>query len=179
MSGRGRPRKWSPSQKSEALAIAAERGAAAASRETGIPAGSIRAWVSVATASVVALVPDAAVQVVDADGALRAWRERRPALLNACSVGAHEAVEACRRAVAEDRGRDARDLSVACGVLIDKAQLLAGAATARTESVTWHANARLGADDPERVRLRAEIEQMKAELAELGDDEEGPPDAAA
>lgn len=154
--------KWSAAQQSEALALAAERGPVEAARQLGIPDGTVRWWMHQQTeragkalATVGATMP-AEVDERDAQGRRSlSWHERQRPLVHALGVAASAAVEACQQAISEGRARDAKDLSICAGVLVDKAQLLSGFATSRTEGAHFHA----GVDDAEQARRIADLER--------------------
>lgn len=149
-------RKWTDAERTEAVRVFAEAGGPAAEEATGIPSATIRSWIhrsAVSGEAAVETVADATGVEVISDGPLRPWAERRGPLVHRLGQAAEQAVEATLDAVRVGRGRDARDLAVAAGILIDKAELLSGGATSRQESTSLNVTA-----------TRAEIERLRAEL---------------
>lgn len=179
--------RYSNAERAEALTLAAEVGAAEAGRRLGIDPGTIGKWRArlleraEAAAELVErhaepepeveaeeaapeppparVAPSAALaRLADTRGG---WSDRAPAIAQALAEVSANAVVALDRAVREGRGRDARDLSVALGVSIDKSLLLAGHPTSR--SVRHDVKHVVDEGRPERV-----TEQIEALRRELG-----------
>lgn len=64
------------------------------------------------------------------------WAERRAVMVEEIGAAAHMALAQCVNATSVGQGRDAKDFATTLGILVDKAQLLSGAATARSEHLT-------------------------------------------
>jgi hypothetical protein len=165
MSRKSRDR-WPDATRQEALAIAADAGFPAAHEATGVPLGTIKSWASRAGKVL------KAAGVVVSDG--MTWAERRDALVEGCITGAGEALAAVRAAMAEERYRDAKDVGIVYGILVDKLQLLSGHATSRHE--TYSITASLSEKETKEVEaqeaeqlasLEAERDHWRAELAAL------------
>jgi hypothetical protein len=143
--------------KAEALAIAAADSFVAAERATGVPAATVRSWARRAGQGVEVVLP------TDGRGVAVSWADRQLLLLDAASQRAAEAAEAVRRAIKANRPRDAKDYAITFGICSEKAILLGGRATSRSE--TYQVTATI--DDAEVRELEAETERLKQELAEL------------
>lgn len=124
------PRRYTKQQKATAVMAAEMVNAEAAAEQTGIPRSTIRRW----------LEDPELVEL------RQKTRESMAADMKALAMVALEALMGAIR-----RGElEGRDLIVALGVAIDKAQLLSGEATSRTETRDLTATL----DDHERARLR-------------------------
>ena len=110
-----------PATKSRALQRAAEVGAAQASRETGVPAGTIRAWR--ARDAEARAVSVASADVDDVERLRRIAAKSRQA--------AEQAIDRLNEVI--PHSKDPQRLSVSVGVLIDKAQMLADTVLALDE----------------------------------------------
>lgn len=150
-----------PAQRAEAVELAAKVGAAEAARRLGLPPANIRQWtkrMGDATASAVARFAPGIVTSTPGNR----WVDRRPVVADAAAMAADEALTALRSAIVKGDDRAAKNYSVTFGVLVDKVQLITGAATTRTESATVSVTYRASGDP-------AEMQQRIAELrAELG-----------
>ncbi len=120
-------RRYTPQQKAHALALYLEHGPAQAGRLTGIPSGTIRQWAK-RDGVTVTRGKKAAANVV---AATLSWQQRRYRILSVLGDAAEEFIAAGRGA--EDAGDRMKHITAAA-IVIDKAQLLDGAATARTET---------------------------------------------
>lgn len=119
---------YTPSQKAEALRLLAEVGKAEAARRSGIPAGTIAAWGS--RTGVSAPTPEAMRPQVEARQL--AWTERKVAIASGLGEAAQLAVEELTTRIRNKTIGD-RELIAALTALVDRAQLLTGEATSRTE----------------------------------------------
>jgi hypothetical protein len=146
---------WTQHKRAEALEVAARCGFAAASDATGVPSATIRSWARRAGHGVEVVLPT--------DGRPLSWAERQPLLLDAHSQAAAEAVQAAREAMRKGKARDAQHYAVVSGIATEKALLLGGRATVRSENYSVTATV----DDAEVRELDAETERLKQELAEL------------
>lgn len=119
-----------PEQKQEAIDLATTVGKAEAARRTGISPGTIGSWLTRAGLS--NADPEGRAQRITV--AQETWVERRADLGNRMGEIASDALEAIAERLADGKTSGVRDLSATLAVLVDKAQLLSGAATARTEA---------------------------------------------
>lgn len=135
-------KKHTDEQRAEALALYAEHGLAEAHRRTSIAKGTISSWAR--RTGVQTSAPGNMREANEA--AAMAWEQRRLALKDKLGQAVEEFVEAARR-VARGAGsaKDAQALMTAAAIGVDKAQLLAGGATARTEVDVSDPGARLAA----------------------------------
>lgn len=119
---------YTPEQKAHALALLAEVGKAEAARRTGIAAGTIASWGSRNGVS----APEAGkmAQQVTASWQIRkvALGEKLGTLCEKMAQGIDDRLDA--KSIA-----GVRDLAASIAILVDRAQLLTGGATARTEVV--------------------------------------------
>lgn len=138
---------WTPEQKADAL-IRYEAGGKAdeISAEMGIPAATIRSWAR--RSGVAARCNEE--RKVHVEAMQLAWAERRGVMVEEIGAVAHMALAQTVAALELGKSRDAKDLATTMAILVDKAQLLSGGATSRSE----HA-------DP-----RARLSELKDELAE-------------
>jgi hypothetical protein len=162
-----------PHVRAAALEYAAEHSFNAASKEFNIPAPTIRSWARRAGH----LKPQTGVEVVwptdDRGVMIVPWSERRDQLISMYGNGASAAGQAALEAIESGRAKDARDLAVTSGIMTDKALLIAGYATSRTESrnqsISFTGQLEPAQNDAKLAEIDGEIEQLKQELAELGD----------
>ena len=130
-------RRYTRRQKASAVIAAEMSSTTAASEQTGIPRTTIQRWMD--------------------DPVVAELRQKTRADL------AEEAIVLAQLAAAEIRRRlpefEPRDLNILYGIMVDKGQLLAGAATSRTETVSI-ADA---LPDGERERLADAIDAWLAE----------------
>lgn len=150
---------WPRAQRAEATQLAAEVGAAEACRRTGVPAATLRSWVKRATDAGIEVVPAGDVEIVQ--GSTLAWPERRRLLADRLHDLAVVSATAAREAVEDGATRKAKDLSVVFGIATDKALLLSGGATRRTETRNENLNVHVGRTDP---AVAAEITRLRKEL---------------
>jgi len=147
------PNRYTPEQRAEALRLIASVGPAEASRRLEIPAGTTRSWAwrhGVATP-----VPESERTRAATDAAKLSWAQRRLELGRETGRVASELLERMRDAT---KAADVRSLATAFAVVVEKAQLLDGAATERVEISE--------ADRRERVAaLRDEVAARRAAKA--------------
>lgn len=118
-----------PEAKARALELLAEFGVAEAAERTGIPIGTIASWGHRAGVS-----SPCAEGYAERRAQLReAFATRRVSLGNRMGEVAAETLEQLDTHVRAGKTRQARELAGALAVLVDKAQLLTGGATGRTE----------------------------------------------
>lgn len=127
---------YTDDQRAEALALHLEHGTAEAARRTGIPTRTIIRWAGDAGQTAHATrerTEEARAAAAQAVSAVWAdYRSREAAAAGAAATAARRAVV---DAVHEGDGSNARNLAIAYGIMIDKAELLSGNATSRIE--TW------------------------------------------
>lgn len=146
----GETEAWSADVRGRALVLAIEHTAEAAAVETGVPAATIRSWLKRSLDAVRPYLPP---ELQSA----RSWHDARGPILEALGPVAAQTLLAYARAVEEDRGRDARDFAVSLGILVDKAQLLAGDATSRTDARVLRA-------DLSHAQVEAQIRELEERL---------------
>lgn len=148
-------RSYTPDEKADALAAYVEHGPQEAATVTGIPKSTIASWArraGVHTRSIENAAARVKAQHV-------AWEERRLRLAHDIGQTAEMALEVTRLNIAAGMVRDAKDAATTMAILVDKAQLLTGSATARTEVVAVDAvdaeiaalTEALAANDPQPV----------------------------
>ena len=124
-------RTYSQRQRQTALEVYVERGAAEASRRTGVPRGTISWWAKRDGKT----SPRAAVAVAAAESMRRTWVQRRAEVATAAGEAAEDFLA---RAVASSRSRDVRNLMGAFEAAVRAAQLLGGETTGRSEPPRKH-----------------------------------------
>jgi hypothetical protein len=128
---------WAPDIRERALAIYLERGTAEASRETGVPKGTIAAWAS--RNGTATLAPE---RLARATETAEARREAHLAELAEDLVAiARERAKRLRQSITAD---SEREIAQVMGIAIDKMQLLTGKATVRIEAVETEQRETLG-----------------------------------
>ena len=139
---RGQPRRrYTHAEKATAILAAAASSKVAASEATGIPRKTIAYW-------------------LDKPEYARLRQNAREEMAAEARVVARQAWRALSEAI--ERGdMEPRDLVFAVGVAVDKAQLLAGQATSRTETKDLTG----GLTDHEREQLRDVLDKFFAESA--------------
>lgn len=163
-------RRYSVAERQEGLALAGQVGFAEAGRQLEIPDGTLRSWARRAAGALEVVTAGVALSPVEA---ALPWPERRAVLLPRIGEVAAEAVEAAQRAIEAGKGREAQSFAVAAGILIDKAQLLGGGATSRSESTAVRIDASSQRDIAEQVAaLQRELGYPVLEVvdAEVVDD---------
>ena len=137
---------WAPDVRERALAIYLERGTAEASRETGVPKGTIAAWAS--RNGTATLAPDRLARAAETAVARR--EAHLAELADDLVVIARDRAKRLRMAITAD---SEREIAQVMGIAIDKAQLLTGKATVRTEAL-----------EPEETRRQ--VTELRDDLAE-------------
>ncbi|MGK2947778.1 MAG: transposase [Acidimicrobiales bacterium] len=125
-------RTYTDEQKAEALALYASHGAAETARLTGVPEGTLQSW---AHRSGVATACNEN-RRANVEALKTKWAERRLVMVHEIGAVAHMALAQAEAAVATGACKDAKDFATTMAILVDKAQLLSGEATSRTESRT-------------------------------------------
>lgn len=118
--------------KQEALRLLAEAGPAEASRRTGIPIGTIASWGHRGGVK----APSVASSERMVAGAQVEWARRRVVLGERMGTAAEMALQRIEQKLESGVGMGSmRDIAATAAVLIDRAQLLTGGATSRSEVV--------------------------------------------
>lgn len=151
---------YTADQRAEALHLYQEHGAVDASTRTGIPRRTISRWAT--RAGVVPQVnreKTEAARAVAAEKVATVWADfrSREATASGATAAAIRAVIRYQLQEHPENGRNLQSLAIAYGIMIDKAELLSGQATARIE--VW-AESELDRD------LRALIDEMEARINE-------------
>lgn len=122
---------YTASEKAHALELYAEHGAAETARMTGIAKGTLQSWAHRSgVRSVATERTQAAVQAMQAQ-----WNERRLVMIHEIGAVAHMALLRTEQSITTARSREAKEFATTMAILVDKAQLLSGDPTARTETV--------------------------------------------
>jgi hypothetical protein len=143
---------YQPELKAQALAIYADHGGAEASRETGVPATTIRSWAHRAGVATVATEKTRAAT----EAARLRWEERRLELAHQVGEQAEEALDRVAKEITSGNAADAKNMATTLGILIDKAQLLTGGTTNRHEYASREDLERRAKELDELARRRAE-----------------------
>jgi hypothetical protein len=152
-----REERWSAEDRRRALELACEHGPTRASEVTGVPSGTIHSWRHrLARAAV------AAAEVVQRDTG-RTWDERRDRVVIDFADTLDLARTQLHAALKSGTTKAARDLVIVVGVLAEKCELFSGGPTARTESLSLHADARKSVDE-----LLDELGAKRRRKPELG-----------
>jgi len=136
--------------KAAALERAATVGPGRASRELNISENTIKSWMSRASRKAHAELARANLVMPVRVGL--SWADRRDRILPALGELAEEAIAASRLAVQENRAKCASDFASVAARMLDKAALLGGEVTSRSES----RNLSLHADSPGLQAVKAE-----------------------
>lgn len=143
-------RSYTDEQRAEALALYVELGAAETARRTGIAKGTVMSW---ASRSGLAMHATEATRKATEASALK-WAQRRQQLVHDIGAVAELALRQAQVSVETGHARNAKDFATTMAILVDKAQLLDGAATSRTALV--------GERTPEREAELAKVLQLRA-----------------
>ena len=129
---------WTEEQRASALTIYVQQGAAAASRLTGIPSGTIKSWAN-RTPGLQPLreetrrdLTQAAVEERTRQASL-SWAERKVGLIDQLGGIAEALLDCAADMIEDERPREAKEALVGAAIAIDKCQLLSGGATGRQE----------------------------------------------
>jgi len=130
---------WTQAQREQALALVAEVGSHETARRLGIPVGTVASWAKRNGVT----SPNPELRAGGIRSASLAWEERRLRLKDKLGDAAERFVDLATsdRVLTDVRGRavvgganDSKNYMIAASISVDKAQLLAGAATTRTEA---------------------------------------------
>lgn len=143
---------WTPEHKTEALRLYQTEGTNAAAAATGVPPATIRSWAH--RSGVAANCNEQRRANVQAQQL--AWAERRGIMVEEIGAVAHKALAQTVAALELGKSRDAKDLATTMAILVDKAQLLSGGATSRSD----HADPRT-----KLAHLRDELAERRATVA--------------
>lgn len=124
--------KWTTQQRDEALNLYLDHGPHEAARRTGIPIGTIASWAHRSGLQTLCTENNLAA----AQATRAAWQARREAMIDEIGRIAEKALTVADEMLDDRLPSKAKDAALTMAVLIDKAQLLAGAATQRTETIT-------------------------------------------
>lgn len=136
---------WAPDVRERALAIYLERGPAEASRQTGVPKGTIAAWAH--RKGLQTLAPENLARAVETSEARRELHLAE--LAEDLVVIARDRAKRLRQSITAD---SEREIAQVMAIAIDKAQLLTGKATVRIEAV----------EEPQRQTLGKILELRQA-----------------
>lgn len=150
-------RVYTEAQRQEALALAERLGSfAAAGRQLEIPDATLRRWAAEPSRELAAAEASVPGELLVAEPV--SWTERRAQLVPRLGQVAAGALEAALLAIEEGKARNAQAFAITAGILIDKAQLLAGGATSRSESTSVRIEGRTPAE------VTAEVQRMREQL---------------
>jgi hypothetical protein len=113
----------------QALALYGNHGGAEASRQTGVPAPTIRSW---AHRDGIATGCTEKTRAATKAARLR-WEERRLELAHRVGEQAEEALRRTAKEIKSGKAADAKNMATTLAILIDKAGLLTGSTTNRRE----------------------------------------------
>jgi transposase-like protein len=138
-------RSYTPEQRTQALELYRTDGPTAVQAQLGIPKATVTDWAQSSGVRTVRNEKTAA--AVEAKRVK--WEDRRLELAHEMGRVAAKALKRAERELADGTGRDAQAYATTMAILIDKAQLLTGAATSRHEHTS---------------SVDAEIERLTREL---------------
>jgi transposase-like protein len=155
----GKVTPWPAEVKERALALAADHGVGRAARELNLSENTIKSWQKRQAARAhKELTRQGLVMPVRRNVP---WASRRAELLAGLASLSEEAVAAARLAVSEGRSKAASDFSSVASRSLDKAALLGGDVTSRSESRSL--SVRVDADEVQ--KLNDEIRELEEELS--------------
>jgi hypothetical protein len=160
VSNGGAKKRWPADVKASCLERAAVVGPMRAADEAGVPVDTVKSWQTRESRKVHAELARADLVMPVRTG--MTWAERRNRILPALGELAEESVAAARLAVAEGRAKCASDFSSTAARMIDKATLLGGDVTSRSESRSLQVRASAQAVEQER-----EIAELEREIREI------------
>jgi hypothetical protein len=120
---------YSEEQRLEALELYKQHGPSEASRRTGAPVKTIASWA--ARAGVQTSAPQKAADAIERQRLN--WASQRLIEADAAGTDASEVRNKMLTLVRDEQTQKAQQLATVYGVLVDKAQLLSGSATSRSE----------------------------------------------
>jgi hypothetical protein len=122
-------RTYTDTEKSEALTVYEQCGPCHAAEVLGIPKGTIMGWAIEAGVRTRSIENKSA--AVKASSL--AWEQRRLELAHEMGAAADQALAEARAQLDEHATSKAKDAALTMAIMVDKAQLLTGAATSRTD----------------------------------------------
>jgi transposase-like protein len=125
-------RSYTAAEKAEALELYRTDGPTIVEERLGIPKGTVSEWGKAAGIQTVRTEQTAAAT----ETARVEWEHRRVALAHRMGAVAERALERSQEAIDAGKARDAQTYATTMAILADKAQLLTGAATSRSEHIT-------------------------------------------
>lgn len=114
----------------KALEVFAKDGATAAAKAAGVHRNTVLTWVRQAGIATQRRQNQMAMIEASRDR----WEERRARMIDDMGKVAEKALRAVTDTLDDARYRDAKDCATTMAILVDKAQLLSGGATARNEN---------------------------------------------
>lgn len=155
-----------PARRAEILELAERVGPAEAGRRTGVPDATIRQWRSRSLAEAsTAVVALGGGELEPASGG--GWSAAKRSILAKLAVTLPATLDRIAEAVEAGDGKLVKDLGIWFGIGIDKAQLIAGEATARTESRSEVRSLSLSISKSS-AEIEAEIVALRSELDVFG-----------
>lgn len=146
-------RRYTDAERTAALELYRTDGPTAVQTQMGIHKGTVTRWAKDAGIATVANERNAA----SLEAQRIAWEERRTTLAHRMGEVAQHALELAETKLNDDKPSSAKDAVTTMAILVDKAQLLTGAATSRSEHVA--------ADDDTVNALRDELADRRARRA--------------
>jgi transposase-like protein len=127
-------RNYTPDERAHALDLAERNGAKAAAEITGIPTNTIRTWAHRNGRS----LDFTETRRAKVEAAVLSWEELRRKLANEIGHASYAALQHLAAYLQGDfaapaDSKQAKDIATVLAILVDKAQLLSGGATERTE----------------------------------------------
>jgi transposase-like protein len=144
-------RKWTEAEKQRALELYAAEDVHAASQRTGVPVATIRSWAQRTTKAIGRAGQSVTGAEIVVSRSARLWTERRSEAVAEIGELVWLAFGKARECLESGRMRDLKDCAISIGILADKAELLSGRATSRSETFQVHAS----------------VEDVEARIAEL------------
>jgi hypothetical protein len=120
-----------PALKAQALAIYREHGPTRAAERTGVSPGAVTKWAQAAGIESVSSEET----MVRVQAARLKWEERRLEIVHEMGEKAAQALAEVGQYLDEHKPLNAKNSATTMAILVDKAQLLSGGATARTETL--------------------------------------------
>jgi hypothetical protein len=119
---------YDPQAREQAKTLYAQRGAAYAAEQTGIPERTIRRWALTEGwqhRMTVVAAQDARTNAAASQAAILGWQTRRRHMADQLGHVGAQLLEAIQRELAERKRLNLRDAGILLGIMLDKAELLA------------------------------------------------------
>jgi len=159
MSNGGAKKRWPTEVRTSALERAAVVGPSRAADELGVPLETVKSWMQRESKRAHAELARADLVLPVRVG--MSWAERRARLLPMIGELCEESVAAARLAVQEGRSRAAADFALVASRMADRAAVLSGDVTSRSESRSLQ------------VRAQTKDVELEREIAELTEEVQG------